>query len=113
MSCSNAVSGSLPRLSPSSQHVFRCTVDRQGLRWEPFFNGSGLGGQPFSVSNSVGLTVTNGNFTYILTNKTAQTLTSTATVDYGMSRSIASDTLRCTDSIDGSTKECSLIQKGC
>lgn len=111
MPCSNAVS--LPRLSPSSQHVFRCTVDRLGLRWEPFFNGSGLGAQSFSVSDPVNDPVIKGNFTYTLTNKTAQSVVSTATVDYGMSRSIASDTLRCTDSVDGSTKECSLIQKGC
>ena len=101
-------------LCPASEQVFRCTIDGQVLQWRSFFNDTSIGQSlhPFSTGNSVNSNVTQGNFTFILTNNTIPTVTSIAIVNYGISRSIGSDTLRCTDVLAVSSLECSLIQKG-
>ena len=103
-------------LCPASEQVFRCVVDGQALQWQSFFNDTTIGQivYVFTIGNPVNSNFTEGNFTFILTNNTipTPTVTSIAIVDYGMSRSIGSDTLRCSDIIDGSSLDCSLVQKG-
>ena len=99
-------------LCPASIQVFRCIIDGSLLQWQPFFNRTGQRAFLLAIGNDVGYNKTLGNFTYILTNNTIPTVTSIAVVDYGMSHSIGSDTLSCTDVIASSSSECSLVQKG-
>ena len=98
-------------LCPASKQVFRCIIDGAALQWQPFFNGTGQSVLILSTGNHVGFNETQGNFTYNLTSNTVPNVTSIAVVNYGMSRSIGSDTLRCTD-VGQSSLECSLVQKG-
>ena len=103
------------KLCPASEQVFRCVVDNRVIQWESFFNNDTTFAQilyAFSTNSLVNSNYTEGNFTFVLTNNTIPTVTSIAIVDYGMSRSIGSDTLRCSDIIDGSSLDCSLVQKG-
>ena len=82
------------------------------LQWLPLFNSTEQTPFLLTVGNPVGFNDTQGNFTYNLTSNTVPNVTSIAVVDYGMSRSIGSDRLRCTDVVAGLGLECSLVQKG-